>query len=380
MTFPTRLLALLLALTLAACDSGGTDSGPDDVTATGTLSNTFNRPVDGATLTFAPAAGRGVALPTYTATTTASGGFSLDLPAGTYTLTVTHPNYGTSTSTVTVSGTGTVSVATPPVAGPGALATLLVNALTGDGVPNAAIQCSYRRPDGTYPAPPAFDFSATTTAAGAVAVTGTPFGPMQCTASTPFGSQTFTVTIAATGTTTAPTVPATPLPASGQYRVVLSWGTAPSDLDSHLTGPDGAGGRFHVYFGMETEGGATLDLDDTSGEGPETVTVDVRTGTYRYSVHNFTDQNATGAQGIAGSPTTVRLYGSGGLLKTYVAPAATAGNTWRVFELVVSGTQATITDGAGAGLGYVTAADSDDEGTFLTGGPGGAVLAKAAAL
>lgn len=367
MTLSLRALALGLvaALTLPACDSGGATGS---VTATGTVLNTFDRPVDGATLTFTGGTGGPTSV-----TTTATGTFLVQVPSGAYTLTVSHPNYTTASASATVREG---ALTTPRLAGPGALVTSLVNALTGEGIPNSAILCAYRRTDGSYLAPPAYDFSVTTSATGAVSVTGTPFGRMQCTAATPFGAQTFTVDIGQTGTTTAPPVPATPLPATGEFRVVLSWGTSPRDLDSHVTGPNGSGGRFHVYYSNEAEAGTTLDLDDTSGEGPETITIDANSGMYRYSIHNYSDQSATGSQGIAGSPTTVRLFSSTGLIKTYTAPAATAGNTWRVFELTVTGTTFTISDAAGVGLGYVTATSSGDAGTFLTGGPGEAPMPK----
>lgn len=363
----TRFLLVLAAcVTLAACDSGG-GSG-SDVTATGTLQNSFGRPVDGATLTFASGSTAG-----YTATTSTTGAFSLQIPAGSYPLTITHPAYGTTTSTVAVSGTGTVTLALPPVVGTGALQTLLINSLNGQPVGGAAIQCAYRRSDGSYPAPPAYDFSVTTTAAGAVAVTGTPFGDMRCTVTAAFGTTTFDVAIAPTGTTRPTTVAATPLPGQGQFRVVLTWGTSPSDLDSHLTGPLAAGGRFHVYYASSVSGTNNLDLDDTSGEGPETTTINATvSGMYRFSVHNYSTQSTAGAQGIAASPTRVQLFGPTGLLKTYTAPTATTattGNTWRVFEVTVTGSTFTISDANGAGLGYVTAASSGDGSTFLTGEP-----------
>ena len=37
-----------------------------------------------------------------------------------------------------------------------------------------------------------------------------------------------------------------PVLAAGETRIVLTWGVAPSDLDSHLTGPKTSGGRFHI--------------------------------------------------------------------------------------------------------------------------------------
>lgn len=66
---------------------------------------------------------------------------------------------------------------------------------------------------------------------------------------------------------------------SSQFRIVLSWGELPSDLDSHLTGPNEEEGRFHIYFGnrgnenAEQSPYAWLDLYDTDSFGPETITI-----------------------------------------------------------------------------------------------------------
>jgi hypothetical protein len=82
------------------------------------------------------------------------------------------------------------------------------------------------------------------------------------------------------------TISLTP-PVSGG-RIVLNWGADPRDLDSHLTGPDGTGGRFHVYFANRTGPGVILDHDVVSGFGPETITVSqIFPGIYRYSIHQF---------------------------------------------------------------------------------------------
>lgn len=72
----------------------------------------------------------------------------------------------------------------------------------------------------------------------------------------------------------------------GNFRVVLSWGQIPSDLDSHLLTPSG----HHVYYANSSPSGAgaNLDVDDTDSYGPETVTVtELQDGTYTYYVHQL---------------------------------------------------------------------------------------------
>lgn len=77
----------------------------------------------------------------------------------------------------------------------------------------------------------------------------------------------------------------TPVLSDDEYRIVLTWSSTPSDLDSHLSGPLSTGERFHVYYSDMSafdngETVATLDLDDTSSYGPETITLKKRRMAY----------------------------------------------------------------------------------------------------
>jgi uncharacterized protein YfaP (DUF2135 family) len=118
---------------------------------------------------------------------------------------------------------------------------------------------------------------------------------------------TWTVTASATGyttdaavvvvTATATSVQNFALVAVGNdVTVVLTWGELPADLDLHLSGPDGAGNRFHVaYYNIAPVAHASLDLDDVTSFGPETVTITVKpdgngrfvAGDYHAWVHNY---------------------------------------------------------------------------------------------
>jgi hypothetical protein len=122
-------------------------------------------------------------------------------------------------------------------------------------------------------------------------------------------------------------------PVSGG-RIVLNWGGDPRDLDSHLTGPAAGGSRFHVYFANRNAGGASLDRDDTDGNGPETITVSqALPGLYRYSVHHF-----AGNETICSTRNqiTVSVVVGSTVGQTFRPPAsgcvAGAGNVWVVFE------------------------------------------------
>ncbi len=200
------------------------------------------------------------------------------------------------------------------------------------------------------------------TGATSVAVAATGYVPaiqiaaLSCTA-------TNTVTVAlspATGTTGGLT--------SGQFRVILTWGQNPSDLDSHMTGPNSTGelsdtNRWHVYYSSRTAGGICgLDVDDTSSYGPETVTCP-RTGStgtlipgvYRYSVHHY-----SGSSNIGTSGASVRLEFQNGTVYTYTPPTTAtftgSNNAWTVFEITVNADRSisvapvnTVTTGISAG-------------------------------
>lgn len=124
-----------------------------------------------------------------------------------------------------------------------------------------------------------------------------------------------------------------------EYRIVLTWGENPSDLDSHLTGPNPSGGRFHIYYIDKTftyngEVFALLDRDDVTSYGPETITINNQTaGTYRYSVHDYTNRGSTNSSALSLSNAQVRLYKGNQLLSTFNVPNNQPGTLWTVFEL-----------------------------------------------
>ncbi|MDE6203912.1 MAG: carboxypeptidase regulatory-like domain-containing protein, partial [Lachnospiraceae bacterium] len=124
----------------------------------------------------------------------------------------------------------------------------------------------------------------------------------------------------------------------GEYRIVLTWGEEPRDLDSHLicTGND----NYHVYFGNKnsSDGNASLDWDDTSSYGPETTTVKIGDGnSYIYAVHNFTNgwtgPGQSGAWNLANSGARVVVYGDDGIIFDGNVPVNKEGTTWEVFRI-----------------------------------------------
>ncbi len=126
--------------------------------------------------------------------------------------------------------------------------------------------------------------------------------------------------------------------AQGTYRIVLTWGSSPRDLDSHLicTGNE----NYHVYYGDKDsyDNKASLDWDDTTSYGPETITVEIGQGnSYIYAVHNFTDRNAAAgeaqASNLANSGAKVAVYDSSGIIFDGNVPVGVQGTTWEVFRI-----------------------------------------------
>ncbi len=137
-----------------------------------------------------------------------------------------------------------------------------------------------------------------------------------------------------------------------QVRFVLSWGSeasgAPSDLDSHLVGPDGNGGKFHTYFsqknyyqdGQYDDGErdelpmAGLDVDDTEWEGPETTTIyNKESGSYSFYVYDYTDQSDENSTNMSNKSAAVaEVYVDGALQNTFYIPTGQSGNLWHVCD------------------------------------------------
>jgi hypothetical protein len=162
-----------------------------------------------------------------------------------------------------------------PGPGAGSLQVTVQDALTGNEVVGATVTLN--------------GFTATTDDLGVATIPDTPTGTFTLTISMP-GYSTYQQEITLEVGPNDLIVNLSPQLAEGQIRIVLTWGENPRDLDSHLVGPDAAGGRFHVYYANRNPAGAgaNLDVDDVSSFGPETITItEVHIGTYSYYVDWF---------------------------------------------------------------------------------------------
>jgi hypothetical protein len=123
---------------------------------------------------------------------------------------------------------------------------------------------------------------------------------------------------------------------SGAIRIVLTWGAAPSDLDSHLTGPLSSGGSFHCYWSDKDPdpGYVNLDIDDTDSYGPETTTISRRLpGTYTFEVWDYSNRALAESNALSNSGAQVKVYGDAGEIATYNVPAGQGGTVWTVFTI-----------------------------------------------
>jgi hypothetical protein len=111
-------------------------------------------------------------------------------------------------------------------------------------------------------------------------------------------------------------------------RFVLTWGQSPADLDLHIWTP---GGTTHVYHDNKNQGNnPSLDIDDLSSFGPETITLLTPvTGDYEVYVHNWSGRAANSTPTGA----TVSVYFSDNTIRTYDVPSTGSGDWWHVGTL-----------------------------------------------
>ncbi|MCB2388392.1 YfaP family protein [Thalassolituus alkanivorans] len=117
-------------------------------------------------------------------------------------------------------------------------------------------------------------------------------------------------------------------------RVVLTWGSTPSDLDSHLTYPAN-----HVFYVKKQGRDANLDVDDTNSYGPETITIEQKHNgeRYVYAVHDYSNHSSKTSKALGNSSARVQVYVGQTLIRTYnVKPQQTA-SSWVVFGIDENG-------------------------------------------
>lgn len=175
----------------------------------------------------------------------------------------------------------------------------IINAQTGSGVSGAELEIK--------PAGSGETIQAESTAGGRYTTT-LPQGSYTVTITCPgFVQESFEVDIRKAISNQNFTI--SPQMAEGEIRIVLEWGASPRDLDSHLNGSTDNGERVRVDYTHKTQNGqdgqilAQLDVDDTSGYGPETTTIYDPNGVYEFYVVDFTRSGTMSSSGA-----TVKIY------------------------------------------------------------------------
>jgi hypothetical protein len=115
-----------------------------------------------------------------------------------------------------------------------------------------------------------------------------------------------------------------------QFRVVLNWGDTPQDLDLHVVYPNN-----HVFFETKTGTDAFLDVDDTDGFGPETITIKTRHQgeNYVFAVHNFSAAEKYGTRSLSNSKAKVFVYVGQSLIRSYYVKPEQVGALWVLFAV-----------------------------------------------
>jgi tetratricopeptide (TPR) repeat protein len=115
------------------------------------------------------------------------------------------------------------------------------------------------------------------------------------------------------------------------FRVVLNWGEYPLDLDLH-----GIFGDDHVFFQQKNGHDAFLDVDDTNGYGPETLTIKKRhEGTkYVFAINNYSADGKIQTNGLShDSNAKVMVYVGESLIRSYYVPQDRIGSLWVLFAV-----------------------------------------------
>lgn len=131
-----------------------------------------------------------------------------------------------------------------------------------------------------------------------------------------------------------------PILGENEVRIVLTWNQYPYDLDSHLFTPYDKTSQdttYHIWYGNRSDANANnLDVDQTEGYGPETMTINNLTnGLYKYYVVDYTDcsKGTPDSREMSYSSACVSVYTKEGLVQTFYVPTNLSGSIWEVFEI-----------------------------------------------
>lgn len=281
--------------------------------------------------------------PIATQRTDASGNFSFNVSEGTYTLVIHADGYQTLTSTQQVGEdevkyTEHILLIDNGQSGLGSAGGTITNALDGRGI--SGVRLRLRRDWNNKTGPYVDEIGTTTNNSGYYSISEVPVGYYTVEASmNGYVTGYSNIIVLNENPKTDFDFTITPILADDEVRIVLTWGSSPSDLDSHLVGRTPGGDTFNVYYsdkeynydGVEM---ANLDTDDTSSYGPETITITERIyGTYTYAVHNYSNRNNSNSDTLSFSGAVVRVFIGSTQVAEYHVPTDQVGTYWTVFRI-----------------------------------------------
>lgn len=149
-----------------------------------------------------------------------------------------------------------------------------------------------------------------------------------------FISDYFEITVKENGALTNENYTISPELNEGEIRIVLEWKANPQDLDSYLEGTMADGTRVGINYRNRSQRDrngneiASLDVDDTNGYGPETITITNLSGDFRYFVQDFRNEGVLGEYGA-----TVKVYMPEESSPTVIQAPSDVINTWDVLRI-----------------------------------------------
>ena len=266
-----------------------------------------------------------------------NGNYSVELPVGTYLVKVTADGYIEFNAFATIQSRQEVFMETfLMVEGEesdiGEAIGTITNALTGNGVDGVTldVRSGWNNTDSGD-----ILTTVTTNASGNYTVT-LPIGNYTLCASKAGYISTMINVVVQPDVCTTKNASMTPVISGDNFRIVLTWGSSPSDLDSHVVGTLSDGNSFHVYYSDKSEYDGdvevcNLDVDDTTSYGPETITLNTVTDNpYYYYIYNYSSST-----GMITSEAQIKVYQGENLVATFNVPTNQAdARYWNVFAIV----------------------------------------------
>lgn len=269
-------------------------------------------------------------------TANTDGNYSVTLPAGTYKVKVTAEGYidfnaYADVKTDQVTYTETFLMVAGNIEETGTATGTITNALNGSGLSGVTLQVR----NGWNNSGEGSVIKTVRTDSNGRYCVSLPLGNYTLCASKDGYVSTVINIIVQSGTSSEKNGSMSPVVFGDNFRIVLTWGYNPDDLDSHVVGTLKNGNSFHVYYGNDYEyDGNTqvcyLDVDDTTSYGPETITLKTTNNSpYYYYIHRYAGNGSISASGAQ-----VKVYRGDRLVTSFNAPTDQGeADYWNVFAI-----------------------------------------------